>query len=305
MKSVRKIKIGIQKYRIVFILCLLIGFASQIKAQDVTPTAPVKPSPVKYTFEGNYIGDNQTTNTLFKKSLEFIIQHRFGVVTNGYKDFYGIYAPSNIRLGLNYGITKDLMVGVGFCKDRLLWDGNVKYAVIKQTPSVFPVSVTYYGNFAVDTRDGSEAVFVSNADRVSYFNQILIARKVNKHLSLQVAPSYTHLNNVEGYLNANKEVKAKMLNDHFSLSCLGRYKLNNIVSVFANYDQPLTVHPMNNPQPNISFGLEMSTGSHTFQIFAGNYSYILQQNNNYYNINDYSKGQFLIGFNITRRWDFE
>ncbi len=300
MKSERINKIGIQKIKLLIIFSFLLNIAFNANAQEALP----KPEPVKYTFEGNYMGDNQTTSSLFKNSLEFIIQHRFGTVNNGYKDFYGIYAPSNIRLGLNYGITKDLMIGAGFCKDRLLWDGNIKYAIIKQTPKRSPVSVSYYANFAVDTRDGKEVTFVSDLDRVSYFNQILISRKINKHLSLQVAPSYTHLNNVVGYIS-NKEVKPTMLNDHFAISFLGRYKLSSVMSIFANYDQPLTVHPKNNSQPNISFGLEMSTGSHTFQVFAGNYSYILQQNNNYYNMNDYTAGQFLIGFNITRRWDFE
>jgi hypothetical protein len=270
-------------------------------AQDgplATPTA----EPVKYTFESTHIGDNQTINTLFKGSMEFVIQHRFGVMSNGYKDFYGLYAPSNIRLGFTYGITKDATLGFGFCKDRMTWDGNLKYALLRQSTSGMPVSVSYYGNFAVDTRSAEDVTFVSNADRISYFNQLLIARKINNHLSLQVAPSYTHMNNVEGYMDGDK-VMPVMKNDHFAVAFMGRYKLSNVFSVIANYDQPLTVHPKNNPYPNVSGGIEMGTGSHTFQIFVGNYSSIVQQNNNFYNQNDYTNGKFLIGFNITRRWD--
>jgi hypothetical protein len=71
-----------------------------------------------------------------------------------------------------------------------------------------------------------------------------------------------------------------------------------------NYDQPLTTHPIGNPHPNISFGLEMNTSGHAFEVFAGNYRYILPQNNNLFNQNDFTKGQFVIGFNITRLWNF-
>ena len=38
------------------------------------------------------------------------IQHRFGTVNNGAKDLFGIFAPSNIRLGINYAPVKKLYV---------------------------------------------------------------------------------------------------------------------------------------------------------------------------------------------------
>ena len=59
-----------------------------------------------------------------------------------------------------------------------------------------------------------------------------------------------------------------------------------------------------NPHPNISVGLEMRSSGHDFEVFVGNYNYILPQNNALYNQNDFTHGQFLIGFNITRLWNF-
>ena len=84
----------------------------------------------------------------------------------------------------------------------------------------------------------------------------------------------------------------------------GRYKISERTAIIANYDQPLSEHLTNNPHPNLSFGIELSTSSHAFQIFAGNYYGIVPQSNNVYNQNDYRDGQFLIGFNITRLWNF-
>jgi len=72
----------------------------------------------------------------------------------------------------------------------------------------------------------------------------------------------------------------------------------------VNYDQPLTKHDSGNPNPNISFGVEVSTSSHSFQMFIGNYQALVPQYNNVFNNNDYQNGDFLIGFNITRLWNF-
>jgi hypothetical protein len=82
------------------------------------------------------------------------------------------------------------------------------------------------------------------------------------------------------------------------------YKLTERFHLIANYDQPLTQHTTNNPEPNICFGFETTTVSHSFQVFAGNSGGIIPQNVNFYNQNNYRKGQFLVGFNITRRWNF-
>lgn len=257
---------------------------------------------VKYTFESIWILDNQTVMVPIKKAFEFDIQHRFGVWKNGYKDAYGIFAPSNIRLGVGYVPVKNLMLGLGFCKERLQWDFSVKYAIVRQSKGGgWPVSITYLGDVAVDTRE--RKYFVKNLNRLAYFNQLMIARKVSKAFSVQVSPSLTHINNVEAYINKDGEIVRKMKNDHLAIAFMGRYKFNKTIAVLANYDQPLTAHTTNNPDPNLNFGIEFSTGSHAFQVFAGNYYSILQQNNNFYNQNNYKKNNFLIGFNITRVWD--
>jgi len=70
------------------------------------------------------------------------------------------------------------------------------------------------------------------------------------------------------------------------------------------FEVVMTKHPTNNPYPNLALGLELATSAHSFQFFAGNYNYITPSRNNYYNQNDYSKGEFLIGFNITRLWNY-
>lgn len=280
-----------------------------IMAQDSAVAAPPaikKKSFVRNTFDGNFLIDNQTVMVPVKGTFEFDIQHRFGTVNNGISDLYGIFAGATMRLGFSYAPIKNLQVGFGACNDRMQVDWNLKYALLKQTrDGSIPVSITYFGNAVMDTRKKDPTtLFVTTADRFSFFNQVIFARKISEKLSVQVSPSLSHFNNVPGYLDANDKIQPQMKNDHWAISFSGRYKIAPKTAIIANYDQPLTQHPMDNPHPNLSFGLEMSTSGHTFQIFAGNYSSILPQNNNVLNQNDFTKGQFLIGFNITRLWNF-
>jgi hypothetical protein len=152
-----------------------------------------------------------------------------------------------------------------------------------------------------------------------FFNQLMIARKVTEKLSVQVSPSVTHVNYVNGYYKASKTTEGADTNiianerkhDHFAIAFLGRYKLTQGMSLIVNYDQPITKHKTGNPDPNILVGLEVGTGSHAFQFFIANYSYLVPERNNYFNQNNYKDGapwksdnKFLIGFNITRLWNY-
>jgi len=253
--------------------------------------------PVDAPFETSILIDNQTVVSPYKGGIEFEIHHRFGTVKNGITDIFGIYAPSNIRLGLNYGITDKLMFGAGTTKDYKLQDFQWKYAILQQTQSgKMPVSISYFGNFVVDARTkdvfGQEGQFKS-MHRFSYFTQLIIARKFNDKFSFQVAPSCAYFNAVdEGYQNLN-----------FGIHAGGRAKVIGYHSLIVEYDQLLTKQDIPvQPKPNLSFGYEIGTGTHAFQIFVANYSGIIAQRNLLYNTNDLSKGEFLVGFNITARF---
>jgi hypothetical protein len=319
---------------LILLLCTCFATFAQDSTATEEPVAVVhkKVKPVKNTFESIWIIDNQSVMVPVKKTFEMDIMHRFGTVAKGYENFWGLFAPSNIRLGVDYSPVNNLNVGLGITKDNMLWDFSAKYALVKQTRGVYPVSVTYYGNVSYDTRkdpDGSlfrtetlkskgdflSKTFGSSPDRLKYFHQVIVARKINDKLSLQVAGSVTHQNAVNGYYfrvdSATKVIRGEMNHDHVAFSVAGRYKLTQVTSFIFNYDQPVTKHTVNNPSPNISFGLEFNTSNHQFQLFMGNYSYLNPQRNSLENKNYYKNAdgnvsvkQFLIGFNITRLWNY-
>ena len=323
-----KPKINIPARRFILSLCLvscLLVFQAALIAQDSTAvaeevTAPAKAKPVKNTFQSVWIIDNQTVMVPVKGTLEMDIMHRFGTVKNGYEDFWGFFAPSNIRLGVSYAPIDKLNLGVGITKSNMLWDASAKYSIITQTKGKYPVSISYYGNVAYDSRkDADKSIFKYTSQRISFFNQLIIARKITDKFSLQIAPSISHQNSVNGYYTKNdstgKEIFKEMKFDQFSIAFSGRYKLTDVTSVIINYDQPITKHATNNPNPNLSFGVEFNTSSHSFQLFMGNYFLLSQQRNNLYNNNspfNYTDaagkkvegGKFLIGFNITRLWNY-
>ena len=295
--------------RLPLLMLVLVLSVNQLIAQDTTKVVASevkKKSYVKNTFDGNYIIDNQTVMVPIKGTFEFDILHRFGTIEHGWKDLGGLFASANMLLGFSYVPMKDLQVGFGATNDRMQVNGNLKYALLKQTKNnSMPVSVTLFANSVMDTRAKNSALPIINLqDRMSFFSQLIIAQKITESFSLQLAPSYSYFNNVEGYYDVNQVIQSKTNNGHLAISIAGKYKLTEGLSLIANFDQPITQHPMNNPNPNISLGLDMKTSGHDFQIFVGNYGSILPQNNNVYNHNDFSKSQFLIGFNISRLWNF-
>jgi hypothetical protein len=293
-----------KKIKIIFSILALLFMSVGLHAQDsASNPAPQKSKAVKNTFGSVWLIDNQTVMVPVKGTLEFDIQHRFGVVNNGPKDLFGFFAPSNIRFGLNYAPLKKLFVGAGITKERKQVDLNAKYSLMEQsTDEKKPVSISWYANAVIDTREKSN--FRYDVHRLSYFNQLIIARKISEKFSAQVAPSFSWFNNVEAYVNSKGDITKKMENGHLAISVLGRYKISSLSSVIVGYDQPLTQHTTNNPHPNICFGFETVTSSHAFQVFFGNYYGIVPQSNNVFNQNDYRDGQFVIGFNITRLWNF-
>ena len=120
-------------------------------------------------FESAQFIDNNSSLVYDKGTLEMNIQHRFGVIDNGISDVFGIYGPSNIRIGFGYAPIDKLNVGFGYTKNKQYLDLNGKYAILQQTRSGnMPVNVTYFGNMAFDLRDDSN--FANTSDRLTAFS---------------------------------------------------------------------------------------------------------------------------------------
>lgn len=275
-------------YKSIFIA--LFALPLMMFAQEENDTiVPVKAELQRAAFESTSLIESQTNRVFSKGTIEMIMNHRFGLV-NGTNDMIGIWAPSNIRIAVNYSVTDRITVGFGTTKDARLLDFCLKGAILRQTvTNEMPFSVTYYGNFTNSTLPKEN--FRYTEDRYSFFNQLIIARRFSKTISLQIAPNVTHYNVVE----------SPMKNDLIAIEYGGRIKVTSDMSILVDCNQPIT-NQENAPKIGIGTGIEFSTVAHAFQIFISNYRGIVNQQSNMFNQNDFFKGEFAIGFNITRSW---
>ncbi|MDZ4205206.1 MAG: DUF5777 family beta-barrel protein [Bacteroidales bacterium] len=291
--------------RFMLVLIFLIPFATALAQESAEQAKTEKDKrPVRRPFEGSTLIDNQTPVIYPKNTLEMIIHHRFGPVKNGVSDLYGIYGPSNIRLGLNYSITNKIMLGLGTTKNKKYQDLQWKYNILQQTRSnSIPVGLAYYGNISLDARNkdyfGAQYQFTN---RFSYFSQLIIWHRINDKISVQVAPSFSHINSVDSAYE----------HDKVAVSFGGKFRFSNQMAFIVNYDLPLHLQgiqehlPLNiKPSPNLGLGIEISTSTHVFQIFIANAQGILPHDNVMWNTNPIGKIEgYMIGFNLTRMWGF-
>ena len=276
----------------VFSMSIYSAVSQEVK-KDTVPEKPARPA-----FESSYIINNPSNVLFSRKTLEIQIKHRFGLVNAGENDLVGIWAPSNIRLGMSYAVGDSWTIGFGTTKFDRLQDFSLKIALFRQTRSdKTPFSATYFGNFTIDARKKEDLKF--DQDRFSFFHQIIFARRFSPGLSLILAPSLSHYNVVEAHMN----------NDLFSLAFGGRCKLSPQTALLLEYNHPFASNIEGalteyDPKPGFSIGIEFSTSGHAFQLFVTNYNALVPQKDMVFNQNDFFDGDFLIGFNITRAYRF-
>ncbi|MEZ5069742.1 MAG: DUF5777 family beta-barrel protein [Bacteroidales bacterium] len=249
--------------------------------------------PVMPAFETLTLIDNQTTMNLYKGSFAFEIQHRFSQIEE-LADLFGLYGSANTRLGLSYGVTDKITLGFGTTRDYMLQDLEWKYALLTQTESRIPVSLSYHGNVVLDARPdknfGPEEDYTF-AHRMSYLNQLIVSKRFGDKVSFQVAPTFAWVNAVpEGYRNSNASINAG-----------ARFQVLGFHSIILEYDQPLLMADKE-VYPNLAAGLEIGTSTHAFRVFVSNYSSIVRNYGIAYNKNNPLEGDYHFGFNITIRF---
>lgn len=293
-------------------ICFIIMLMNNgiILAQEEATEEPVKERPARAAFESGLLFDGATTTLQASKTLEMIIQHRFGTIGNGITDLYGMWAPSNIRLGLNYSILNNLTVGIGTTKFNKMQDLQIRYNILQQTRSnKIPVTISLYEVIGIDGR--ADEMFGMNykfVHRINYFSQIIISRRFNDMFSFQVAPGFTHYNSIDSTMD----------HDKISISFAGRVKFSPQSSLIAGADIPLRIQGIsehteefnktnpnwNDLKPNICIGYEVCTSTHAFHLYLSSGQGILPQEIIMFNKNDFFNKGILIGLNITRLWNF-
>jgi hypothetical protein len=240
--------------------------------------------PVENTFFSQKLALLQTTESISKQEMLFSIMHVFGPINTGVNEFWGMDVYANIRLGLEYGLTDDLSIGIGRSKLDKSVDVRTKYRFLKQMESgSMPVSVALIANTAIDTRERADDPAIG--DRLSFMGSALVARKFSDRFSAQVAPTLTHFN----------LVRADQENTAISVGVVTRFRYapNRAVGLEAT---PVIVGANSGSVMHYAVNYEMETGGHVFQLFVSVGDGLSEQ----YAITRSYGNQLRFGFNVNR-----
>jgi hypothetical protein len=258
--------------------------------EDLSP----KKERVLGVFFGNRVINGQSTETLPKNTMEFIIGHRFGRINGGFYEFWGLDAAS-IRIGLEYSATDWLAVSVGRSSFLKTWDGYVKARFLSQKENGMPISAAVFLAAAMDGRKNlypdDRPTFLSQ--RMSYTSQLLISSKVTKWLSLQLMPTITHYNLVETRADDNTV---------FLLGAAARVKIKHNFGLTAEYYPMINKNDDNGYRNAVAVGFDFSTGGHVFQIQLTNAQAMFDSGFMRQTTGNFWDGDIHLGFNITRNF---
>ncbi len=226
-------------------------------------------------------------------NLNFTIQHAFGPISDGFKELFGLDASSNIRFGLDYGVTDNISVGIGRSRFDKVYDARVK-AKIATFGDAQPTVVSVFGNLGIDSQDNGADL----SDRASSHISVLLARSINEKLSIQLSPAWSHFNTANENIIFGGGIE-KEEKDLVSLGIATRYALNNQVSILAEYI-PVVGSRSDGSEGAFSLGVDLEAGGHVFQIFLTSTQWIAPQYVVSKSRNNFFDGDFGFGFNIHR-----
>lgn len=247
------------------------------------------------TFKATHLINTQTIESPAQNNLNFVIQHRFGQLNSGSYNFFGL-DNATLRLGLDYGITDRLAVGIGRSSYLKTFDGYVKYKLLRQTEGAgMPVSVSILGSLTDFTQDEPTETYLNTKYRTSYAAELLLARKFSRTLSLQVTPTWLHYNLVPTVQDKN---------DVFAVGLGGRMKVTNRMSIDAEYDVVPSGQVVSTTVHNsFSLGWDIETGGHVFQLVFSNSQSMLETQYLTQTTGTWGKGDIYFGFNISRNFN--
>ncbi|MES2274825.1 MAG: DUF5777 family beta-barrel protein [Bacteroidota bacterium] len=242
----------------------------------------------------------QSTETVKKNNLNFLVIHRFGDFAGkngGGQTYFGLDAVNDVYLGFEYGLTDNFNIDIGRSTIGGLADLELKYAVLHQTTNGgSPIAITLIGEAGVRPYH----TFNSLSDRMSYFAQAIFARKFSPGLSLQISPSYVRNNTPIPLVAGNTQ-------QFFALAGTARIKVSKRAGVIIDYAKNFSTFAKNNTDWSdpLGVGLEIETGGHVFTMNVTNSRAVNEIN---YLSNGqgmaYGRGQYRLGFTISRMFDF-
>jgi hypothetical protein len=224
--------------------------------------------------------------------LDLKILHRFGNISTGAYELFGLDQAS-MRMGLDYGVNKRLMVGIGRSTFEKQYDAFFKYKLIQQQTGLkeIPVSVSMVSTIIYKSlKSNPNAEYITyNSDRYSYAHQLLIARKFNDYFSLQLSPTLIHYNIV---------ASSTIPNDFTSLGISFRQRISKRVNFTTEYFY--RIDKLDGYYDPLTLGVDIETGGHVFQLHVTNSTGMTERTFINETTGSWGNGALRFGFNLTR-----
>jgi hypothetical protein len=251
---------------------------------------------VSATFKSSRILNGQSIERMPAGQLDARFHHRFGQLNTGAYNLWGL-DQANIFFSVEYGFTNWFMAGLGRESSGKDYEGFAKFSILRQSTGKvnMPVSVSWFSSLDISTLKHPEIkgpFYFSN--RLNYVHQILIARKFNEDLSIQVMPTYVHRNIVPTALDPN---------DLWSVGIGGRMKITSRMSINAEYyyiQKPFNNFMSTKLENPLSLGIDLETGGHVFTFIFTNSLSMIEKGFIGETTGRWSKGDIHFGFNISR-----
>lgn len=257
-----------------------------------------KPTAITADFKTTSVVNSHTIRGAGQNELLFSVKHRFANFSLGHYDLFGFDIMQSARIGFEYGILDNLTVGIGRSTLEKTVDGFVKYRFItqKRDGGGAPISVAFVVGSDIKTnRWKLEGVNYPSASGMSYFYQILIARKFSDRISIQIIPGLVHQNMVK---------LSEDPNDTWVTGVSGRFKISSRISFNAEYfyvyNPPVSVEFIN----PLSLGFSFDTGGHIFQVNFSNAPAMTERHIFTQTAGSWLDGDFALGFSIYRTFSF-
>jgi len=277
-------------FNLLFSICLIFLALGSFAQEDEGPVS------VSQTFYTTRVINSHSTECIDKKTLDFRINHRFGALSGGAYEFFGL-DQAMMRMGFDYGISDDLAVGIGRSTFGKTYDAFAKYRFLKQYKDPedgHPISMAFVSGVSLNSLKWTNPDRKNyTTSRLSYSHQLLIARKFNKKFSMQLMPTLVHRNLIDSLQYSN---------DIFSIGGAIRYKIMPSLAINIEYFHILPNQISDTYTHPLSIGFDISTGWHTFQLHFTNATGTFEEGYIAQTANRWGKGQIHFGFNISREF---
>ena len=248
-----------------------------------------------------------STEIVKRNALDFRVTHRFGNIGGesggGVHTFYGLDNSSDIRISFDYGLTEKWQIGIGRSKYKEIVDLSTKYKLLVQKEKKAPLTIVAFGAVSVTPQRDPDSRYNDWQNRLTYFTQVLFARKFGQRLSIELAPGVIHRNMVTKVLDGNGKTLTDE-NTNFTLSAGARYMITKRVGIIVDYVHTFSgfrsnFGPQNYYDP-FGVGVEIETGGHVFHLTLTNAPAIIENAYMPETADSWAKGGIKLGFNISR-----